>query len=82
MKLQKAINEFILDRESLGRKPSTLRFYRFTLEGLATFLEREGVVDLSELGRGEIRVFFADLNRRGLSDDTQAAYDRSIRTFL
>lgn len=81
MKLQEAIKEFTLDRESLGRKPSTLRFYKFTLGGLVAFLEKQGVVEVEELGRKEIRMFFADLNRRELSDDTRAAYDRAIRTF-
>jgi len=82
MKFQDAINEFILDRESLGRKPKTLRFYRTNLKGLTTFLESQDVVTVGELGRGDMRAFFAVLNRCGLSDDTLAAYDRSVRTFF
>ncbi|MFZ5915454.1 MAG: tyrosine-type recombinase/integrase [Chloroflexota bacterium] len=81
MKIRKAIDEFIADRESLGRKRNTKRFYRFTLGGLAAYLEEEGVTTLKKLGRREIRGFFATLNQRGLSDDTLAAYDRSIRAF-
>jgi integrase/recombinase XerD len=85
MKIRTAIAEFLLDRESFGRKPATIRFYRSHLNGIAGFLEENGVTELGLLEvaevRGLARKFFAELQRSDLSHNTIAAYDRVLRAF-
>jgi site-specific recombinase XerD len=77
-----AIEEFIEDRESLGRKPATLRFYRTQLSQFAKYVEQDGTTEMEQVGRSEIRSFFAALHRRSTSQGTMAAYDRALRAFL
>ena len=77
-----AIREFIADRRSLRRKPRTIEFYQSNLERYAAFIHAGKKVRVDKaLKRSKIRRFFADLETRGVSQDTFAAYDRVFRTF-
>lgn len=82
MNLQAALDEFIIDRQSFNRKPSTLHFYRSHLGGLVSFLLTRDVVDVAALNRSQVRSFFAHLSTLELSTCTRAAYDRTLRTFF
>jgi len=81
MELLAAVNEFILDRESYGRTPATLRFYSSNLRRLAAWLEHHGVYEIEECTRSHVRAFFAELHRSAVSENTVAAYDRAVRAF-
>ena len=82
MDLRSAIDEFITDRESLGRKPKTLRFYRVQLTQFAAQVDKDGTLEIEQVSRSQIRNFFAWLNRRSTTQGTLAAYDRALRAFL
>jgi len=80
--LRSAIHEFIADRRSLRRKPRTIAFYESNLGRFAAFIHAGKKLRLAKaLKRSRIRRFFADLEARGVSQDTFAAYDRVFRTF-
>lgn len=85
MDLRAAIGEFLLDRESCGRKPMTLKFYDTNLRKMLLFIEGNGSADVASLNRSSLRAFFAAMHRRmhkgEIKQDTLAAYDRAVRTF-
>ena len=82
MTLRLAIREFIADRRSLRRKPRTIQFYESNLLRFAAFIHAGKKLRVDKaLKRSRIRRFFADLEARGVSQDTFAAYDRVFRTF-
>lgn len=81
MNLRSAVAEFLLDRESYGRSPATIRFYRTHLTAMVEFLGGIGVEDTSGLDRSALRQWFAYLNGTKLTHNTISAHDRSIRTF-
>jgi len=85
MELQAALNEFILDRRSFGRRPATIRFYQTHLGALIGFLENRDQAEVTSLTRSSMRAWFAHLQtrveRREIQSGTVAAYDRAIRAF-
>jgi site-specific recombinase XerD len=81
MELRTAVNEFIEERESYGRKPATLRFYHTHLGSFIDFLKDSKILLVSDLTHVSMRKFFVHLQRRGLAQDTIAAYDRVLRAF-
>lgn len=75
-----AIREFIVDRRSLHCKPRTIQFYQ---SNLTRFASVSGDIPVDEaLKRGQIRRFFVVLHEQQVSQDTFAAYDRALRTFI
>jgi len=80
--IHEALQEFLVDRESLGRAPDTIRFYRTHLTRFADYLNDLGTRSLGDLSRQGLRGFFAYLHRRDVTQNTRAAYDRAIRAFL
>jgi len=81
MDIRAAVAEFLLDRESLGRAPKTLRFYRTQLGQFSEFMVCREHVAVSDVTRSTVRAFFASLHRREIRQGTLAAYDRALRTF-
>jgi len=79
--IQDAIEEFIHDRRSLRRSQRTCRFYDGNLNRFADSLEENDPTLDEALTLSNIRRFFADLGSKGVSQDTFAAYDRTLRTF-
>lgn len=82
MELLSAIDEFILDRESLGRASNTIKFYRSNLRRTADYMNEIGITAVDGLNRSTLRQFFANLNRQELSEYTVSAYDRALRAFF
>jgi len=80
--VHEAIWEFLTDRQSLGRAPKTIQFYRTHLTHFADYLNDLGTRSLGNLSRQGLRGFYAHLQRREVRQNTRAAYDRAIRTFL
>lgn len=81
MELQAAVDEFLLDLESYGRKESTMAFYRVLLGQAVLFWAGQDCSQVGSLTRSSFRAFFAELSRRKRSEDTLAAYDRTLRSF-
>ncbi|MEO0249530.1 MAG: tyrosine-type recombinase/integrase [candidate division WOR-3 bacterium] len=85
MLLKDAINEFIVDRRSLGCKPATLQFYQARLRESMRFLEGRGVSEVEGITRSEVRALFAHLNEQvyeqRLKEATVAAHGRALRAF-
>ena len=81
MEIGAALAEFLLDRESFGRRPNTIKFYRANVSRLLVFLRSRGLSDVAEIDRAAIRAYFAEVHQRGKSQGTIAAYDRAIRAF-
>lgn len=81
MELLSAIDEFILDRQSFGRAPNTIKFYRSNLLRFAEYMTGIGVEHLAGVNRAALRRFFAHLNSQDFSEFTVSAYDRSLRAF-
>ena len=82
METKAAINEFLEDRASLGRRPKSVRFYKTHLRGFRRFLEAQQITNVEQIDRRIIRGFFAELNTRGTKQITRSAYDRSLRVFF
>lgn len=76
-----AVEEFILDRESYGRRPKTILFYKVNLGQVTQFLDQHNITHTDQLGRRAVRLFLAELHHRKSSQATLAAYDRTLRTF-
>jgi integrase/recombinase XerD len=82
MNLRSALTEFLLDRQSFGRKPATIRFYRGHLSAMAEFMEGTGVEIVEQVSPSTLRAWFAHLHERDISHNTIAAYDRAARAFF
>jgi len=80
--IHEAVQEFLVDRQSLGRADATVRFYRTHLIAFADYLDDLGTKSLGDLSRQGLRGFFAYLHQRDITQNTLAAYDRAIRAFL
>lgn len=81
MDLEAAFAEFITDRESNQLRPASLRFYRTHVGAFVAYLKDKGIEDVDGLDRHAVRLFYAHLRERDLSQATRAAYDRAIRAF-
>ncbi len=55
--VREALDEFLLDRRGRGLKPRTLEFYRAILEQFVTWLEAQGVADVSGIVPAVLRRF-------------------------
>jgi integrase/recombinase XerD len=81
MEIEAALGEFLLDRQSFGRRPNTIKFYRANVSRLIAFLRSRGISEISQIDRFAIRAYFAHVHASGKSQGTVAAYDRAIRAF-
>lgn len=82
VRIHEAVQEFLVDRRSLGRAEATIRFYRTHPIPFADSLSDLGTKSLGDLSRSGLRGFFAHLRRQDIAHNTVAAYDRAIRVFL
>src|SRR5215470_401338 len=64
MKLQAAIQGFLMDWELRGRSQATLRLYRSCLMVLAHWLEDQGVTTVEEVTITHLRAFILDTQQR------------------
>lgn len=67
MKLQAAIEGFLVDWELRQRSPGTIRLYRSCLMVLARWLEEQGVTDAEEVTIAHLRAFMLHTKQRPAS---------------
>ncbi|MBI4042778.1 MAG: site-specific tyrosine recombinase XerD [Deltaproteobacteria bacterium] len=75
------LNYLVVER---GLSRNTIESYRFDLIDFFGFIKRrsDGIKDLKEVTRDQIRDYCADLDQRDLSDATVARRISSLRTFF
>jgi len=61
MKIQDAIEGFLIDRSSAKCSPPTLRWYRYKLSMFAGAMERQGVTEIEQLRVQQLRAFVLEL---------------------
>jgi len=64
MKMQAAIQGFLMDRELRNRSPHTLRLYRSNLGVFARWLEAEGLTEVDEVTVAHLRTFMLHTQQR------------------
>src|SRR5215813_8324144 len=64
MKLQAAIQGFLMDWELRGHSPNTLRLYRSNLHTLAHWLDEQGITEVEEVTIAQLRVFMLHTQQR------------------
>jgi len=79
--LDDAYTDFILSRQAMLCKPSTLRFYQFTAGKFVAWLKENGVNEPLDIEARQIRAYLAELDSKGLSDSYIHGHARAIRTF-
>jgi len=79
--LDDAYTDFILSRQAMLCKPSTLRFYSFTAGKFVTWLKENDVNKPADIHARHIRAYLAELDGKGLSDSYVHGHARAIRTF-
>lgn len=76
-----AFDIFLLDAKSRRLSPRTIEFYQQRLVWFFDWLKLQDVVHIEELHRNHIRTYLGSLQERGLSDYSQHAAARAIKTF-
>ena len=79
--LTDAYELFILDCESRGFTPDTVRFYRDRFRLIQRWCAENGIDTLDKLTSLAIRQYLAGLQRRGLSSHYVHSHARALRTF-
>jgi site-specific recombinase XerD len=74
--------DFILSRKAMLCTPSTIRFYRFSLDKLIEFLDSEGVMKPTQITAKHIRAFLSDYAERWCKDSYIHTFARSSRIFI
>ncbi len=67
MKLQAAIQGFLMDWELRNHSPNTLRTYRSQLRVVARWLEEQGVTDVEDVTITHLRAFLVHTQQRPAS---------------
>ena len=80
--LDDAYTDFILSRQAMLCKPSTIRFYGFTAGKFVQWLKENGVNAPEEITARHIRAYLAELDGKGLSDSYIHGHARAIRTLV
>jgi len=78
MKLQAAIQGFLMDWQLRGRSPNTLRTYRSCLRVLAQWLEEQGVTEVGDVTIAHLRAFMVHTGHRPASCDRCQDVGRSM----
>ncbi len=79
--LDDAYTDFILSRQAMLCKPSTLRFYSFTAGKFIAWLKENGINEPIDIQSRHVRAYLAELDSKGLSDSYIHGHARAIRTF-
>jgi site-specific recombinase XerD len=80
--LDDAYTDFILSRQAMLCKPTTLRFYRFTAGKFVEWLKANSVNAPDEIAARHVRAYLAELDGNGLSDSYIHGHARAIRTLI
>lgn len=80
--LQEAYTDFILSRQAMLCKASTLRFYSFTAGRFVSWLEANGIISVEEVTSRNIRAYLSQLAEKRLSDSYVNGHARAIKTFV
>lgn len=80
-KLSDAFQLFLLDAESRGFTPDTMRFYRGRLGLFFRWCEQQGLTSLADFTHTQIKLYLAELQKRDLSSAYVHSHARAIRTF-
>ncbi len=86
LQLRGQVEAFLIDTESSGRSPATLRIYRCALESFCEWAEEQGYKGLDSLSPAALRQYTLDLRRRQhrgrpLAPRTIQYYVRMVRIF-
>lgn len=80
--LNDAYTDFILSRQAMQCKPTTMEFYKYTTGVFLAWAEGQSVTAPEQVDARLVRYYLADLTSRGKSDRTLNAHARAIRTSL
>jgi len=80
--LDDAYTDFILSRQAMLCKPSTLRFYRFTAGKFIEWLKINNVNSPEVIAACHVRAYLAELDGKDLSDSYINGHARAIRTLI
>jgi len=80
--LDDAYTDFILSRQAMLCKPSTLRWYGFTAGRFVSWLKDNGVNEPGEIAARHVRSYLAELNSNGLDDSTIHGHARAVKTLV
>lgn len=82
MRLEEAIECFLLDCKARRLAAKTLRFYRQQLAAAVTWLRENDVQDLADVTPAHVRGYVVSLQARGLTPASQHAAVRALKAFL
>lgn len=82
MRIEKAVDQFLLDCLAGGLSRKTVRSYRYNVSRLQEYLEQEGVQEIAEVQPTHLRSFLAALQEKPLSPWTVDQFYRSMNVFL
>ena len=83
MKIQEALDEFLLDGQARRLSPKTLGWYEDMLHQARDFLEEEMQIESVERVRPrDLRQFIAKLDEQGLRPCSVSAHFRAVRAFF
>jgi site-specific recombinase XerD len=80
--IPQAYEIFMLDAESRRFTQTTLAFYRQRLMSFVRWCQENNIIHLQDITAHHIRSYFVSLQQRQLSDWSQNAAGRAIKTFL
>ncbi len=80
MKLENAINEFLINQEIRGNSKNTLEYYSLNLSYFGDFIGYDK--SISDIILIDLNNYYINLKKRNVSSVTLQTYIRAIRTFL
>ena len=80
--LDDAFTDFILSRQAMLCKPSTLRFYQFTTGRFVRWLKENSITDPDEITARHVRAYLAELAGNGMGDSTIHGHARAVKTLV
>jgi len=85
IRIDDAVEEFLVDRQSISCKANTIKFYRTQLGQVVRSLAKHSIEHVDGLTRSSMRIFFAEQSERVQKGEIRrvsvTAYDRSLRAF-
>jgi site-specific recombinase XerD len=82
IRLDDALDIFMLDVQARRLTEHTTKFYQSTLHIFITWCKSQGIEHLHQVTRAHWRMFLAGLEKQGLSSATQHKYARALKAFF
>ena len=80
--LHEVYSDFILSRQAMMCKKTTLRFYHYTAGKFVSWLDNKGITSPSQISAKFIRAYLSELVARNLSDSYINGHARAIKTLV